>query len=55
MSKSRRAFLALLQAGRTEYVVNDAALAKMRTMNMAAAQVAALANHAETRFGNEAA
>jgi hypothetical protein len=55
MSKSRRAFLALLQAGRTEYVVNDAALAKMRTMNRAAAQVAALANHAETRFGNEAA
>lgn len=55
MSKSRRAFLSLLQAGRTDYVVNDAALAKMRTMNMAAAQVAALANHAETRFGDEAA
>jgi len=55
MSKSRRAFLSLLQAGRTDYVVNDAALARMRTMNMAAAQVAALANHAETRFGDEAA
>lgn len=55
MAKSRRAFLALLQAGRTDHVVNDAALARMRTMNMAAAQVAALANHAETRFGDEAA
>ena len=55
MSKSRRAFLSLLQAGRTDYVVNDAALAKMRTMNMAAAPIAALANHAETRFGDEAA
>jgi hypothetical protein len=55
MSKSRRAFLSLLQTGRTDYVVNDAALAKMRTMTKAAAQVAALANHAETRFGDEAA
>jgi hypothetical protein len=27
----------------------------MRTMNMAAAPIAALANHAETRFDNEAA
>jgi len=40
MSKSRRAFVSLLQAGRTDHVVNDAALARMRTMNMAAAQVA---------------
>ena len=55
MSKSRRAFLSLLQAGRTDYVVNDAALARMRTMNMAATQITALANHAETRFGDEAA
>ncbi len=55
MSKSRRAFLSLLQAGRTDYIVNDAALAKMRTMNMAATQIAALANHAQTRFADEAA
>ena len=55
MSKSRRAFLALLQAGRTEYVVNDAALARMRRMSMAAAPIAALANHSETSFGDEAA
>jgi hypothetical protein len=38
MSKSRRAFLSLLQVGRTDYVINDAALAKMRTMNMRAAR-----------------
>ena len=55
MSRSRRAFLSLLQAGRTDYVVNDAALARMRAMNMAAAQIAALANHSETCFGNETA
>ena len=55
MSKSRRAFLSLLQAGRTDYVVNDAALAKMRAMNMAAAQITALANHAQTRFADEIA
>ena len=54
LSKSRRAFLSLLQAGRTDYVINDAALAKMRAMTMAAPQIAALANHPNKRFGNEA-
>lgn len=55
MSKSRRAFLSLLQAGRTDYVVNEAALTRMRAMNMAVAQIAALANHRDKRFANEAA
>lgn len=49
-SKSRRAFLGLLQAGRREYVVNDAALARMRGMNMAAAQIDALASHGDKHF-----
>jgi hypothetical protein len=49
-SKSRRAFLGLLQAGRSEHVVNEAALARMREMNMATAQIDALANHADKRF-----
>jgi len=50
VSKSRRAFLGLLQAGRSEHVVNDVALARMREMNMAAAQIDALANHGDKRF-----
>jgi hypothetical protein len=49
-SKSRRAFLSLLQAGCSNHVVNDAALARMRDMNMAAAQIEALAGHADKRF-----
>ena len=55
MSKSRRTFLSLLQAGRTDYVVNDAALTKMRSMTMAAPQLAALAQHPAKRFPDEAA
>lgn len=51
-SKSRRAFLGLLQAGCSEHVVNDAALARMREMNMAAAQIDALASHGDKRFAN---
>jgi hypothetical protein len=35
-TKSRRTILSLLQAGRTDYVVNDAALTKMRNTTMAA-------------------
>jgi len=55
MSKSRRAFLSLLQAGSADYIVNDAALARMRTMTMAASQIAALANHPDRHFADEAA
>lgn len=54
-SKSRRAFLGLLQAGHREYVVNDAALARMRGMNMAAAQIDALASHGDKHFTSAAA
>ena len=49
-SKSRRAFLGLLQAGCSDHVVNDAALTRMREMNMAAGQIEALAKHADKRF-----
>ena len=52
-SKSRRAFLSLLQAGRTDYVVNDDAITMMRRMNMAAAQIALLADHWGKRFADE--
>ena len=51
-SKSRRAFLALLQVGCSHHVVNDAALARMRGMNMAAGQIEALAGHADKRFAS---
>ena len=54
LSKSRRAFLALLQAGKAQYVINEAALAKMRAMNLADAHVAALADHPKQRFDSEA-
>jgi len=55
MSKSRRNFLSLLQAGRTDYVVNDEALATMRHMSMSAPLVALLAQHPVRRFADEAA
>ena len=55
MSKSRRAFLSLLQAGGSDYSVNAAALARLRDMNMAASQIAALAEHPDRRFADEAA
>ena len=51
-SKSRRAFLGLLQAGCSEHIVNDAALARMRDMNMATGQIDALANHADKHFSS---
>lgn len=55
MSKSRRNFLSLLQAGRTDYVVNDAALAMMRRLAMPAPLVARLARRRTRRFADEAA
>ncbi|MEA1078662.1 hypothetical protein U8M15_27590, partial [Klebsiella pneumoniae] len=48
-SKSRRAFLGLLQAGRCEHVINDAALERMREMSMAAPQIEQLACHTDKR------
>jgi len=53
-SKSRRAFLRTLQAGRADHVVNDAALTKMHAMDMAAAQIIQLANHPTRSFADEA-
>ena len=52
-SKSRRAFLSLLQAGRTDYVVNDAAITMKRRMNMAAAPIALMEQHRGKRFADE--
>ncbi len=54
LSKSRCTLLALLQAGGTQYVINEAALAKMRAMNLAEAHVVALAGHPRQRFDSEA-
>lgn len=54
-SKARINFLSLLQAGQTDYVVNDEALACMRRMNMAGGAVAALSEHPNRRFTDEAA
>ena len=55
LSKSRRSFLSLLQVGRTEYVVNDTALAMMRRLAMPAPLVARLARRRARRFADEAA
>lgn len=55
MSKSRRSFLALLQAGRTDYVVNDEAIAMLHRMDMAAPLVLLLEEHPTRRFAHEAA
>ena len=54
-SKSRRAFLATLQAGRPSWVINDEALAYMRQHIRQAPLLAALAAHPERRFTDEAA
>lgn len=54
-SKSRRAFLSMLQAGRDDYVVDDEALAYMARLNLAGALVAKLAAHPMKRFTGEAA
>lgn len=55
MSKSRRSFLSLLQAGRTDYIVNDQALAMMRRLAMPAPLIARLARRRARRFSDEAA
>jgi len=54
-SKSRRAFLSLLQAGRDDYVIDDEAQAYMARLNLAAPLIALLAAHPTKRFASEAA
>lgn len=54
-SKSRRAFLSMLQAGRDDYVVDDEALAYMARLNLTAPSIAQLAAHPTKRFSSEAA
>jgi hypothetical protein len=54
-SKSRLNFLALLRAGHRDFVVNDAALAYMRTRALAGPFLAALAAHPTQIFPDAAA
>ena len=54
-SKSRQAFLSVLRAGHTDYVVNDAALGFMRELSLAAPVVTRLAAHPIKRFADAAA
>jgi len=54
-SKSRLNFLDLLRVGHTDYVINDAALAYMRSRALAGPVIAALASDANTRFADPAA
>ncbi len=53
-SKSREAFLSLLRAAHTGYVVNDAALDVMRGLSLAGPLLARLATHPAKRFADEA-
>ncbi len=55
MSKSREAFLSLLRAGHTDYVVNDAALGFMRDLSLAGPLLARLAAHPTKRFADATA
>ena len=54
-SKSRLNFLDLLRGGHEDYVVNEAALAYMRTRNLAGPVLARLAAHPDQRFADAAA
>ena len=54
-SKSRRAFLSILQAGREDYVIDNEALAYMARLSLAAPLIAKLAAHPTKRFASEAA
>ena len=55
VSKSRQAFLSLLRAGHTSYVVNEAALAYMRGRALSGLVVEGLAAHPAKLFLDEAA
>ena len=54
-SKSRLNFLDLLQAGYTDYLVNDAALDNMGARSLAGAVVSRLAAASETCFADDSA
>jgi hypothetical protein len=54
-SKNRQNFLALLRAGHTDYVVNDAALEYMREHGLSGLVVRQLAGHAQRQFADQAA
>jgi hypothetical protein len=54
-SKSRLNFLDLLRAGRTDYVINHAAIDYMRGRALAGSVIAQLAAHRQTRFVDQAA
>jgi hypothetical protein len=54
-SKSRLNFLDLLRAGHTDYIVNDAALAYMRTRALAGSTIALLAAHPDRQFADTVA
>ena len=54
LNKTRRRFLSVLQCGRDDYVVDEAALDRMRQMNLSGRLVAALAAHQNKRFTREA-
>ncbi|HVA62749.1 MAG TPA: transposase [Terriglobales bacterium] len=54
-SKSRLNFLDLLRAGHTDYVINAAALAYMRSRSLAGPVIRRLAEGGETRFADAAA
>ncbi|MBW4093893.1 MAG: transposase [Proteobacteria bacterium] len=51
-SKSRRNFLDLLRAGHSDYVVNDAALAYMRSRSLAGPVISSLATAGTGRFAD---
>src|ERR671926_6684 len=55
LSKSRLAFLSLLRAGHTDYVVNAEALAYMRARHLAGGVIDRLAAHEQRIFPDEAA
>lgn len=54
-SKSRQSFLSVLQAGHSDHIINDAALAMMRQRKMPAPMMTTLAKHPSRRFSDEAA
>jgi hypothetical protein len=54
-SKSRLNFLDLLRAGHTDYVINETALAYMRTRARAGPVLSRLAAEPQTRFADHAA
>ena len=51
--KSRRRFLSVLQCGRDDYVVDEAALAYMRQLHLSGSLIDRLAAHPERRFTRE--